>query len=246
MQDRISPKEILRRMWSDLVGWTVTSIVAGLLMGLGIGVMSMAPPAFRIAQWSFTLAALVFLSRLSFSLASSTATAERITLTVLLFAVGGVCWVELLRWVDSRMPQPAFGDSPALTHVRRGRIASEYRAICDYLKRVGFDMPYPIAPIQLSQTAHAAVVGNPRSPYGDAILLNVNLADDASAIRRVYARYIFHRLLKLAGHDLGEHVNRWEAADTFGEYFADSYSGRLPASSSRWSTALWKHASIVW
>ena len=86
--------------------WTVVGIVSGLLLGAGFSVMSMSPPAFLMAKICFTLAAIVFFARVGFWLASSAGPAsERIGLTALICAVGGVCWVESIHWVDVRQPQ---------------------------------------------------------------------------------------------------------------------------------------------
>jgi hypothetical protein len=49
----------------------------------------------------------VFFARVGFWLETSKLASERIILTVLICSTGGVCWVELLHWVDTRRPQPA-------------------------------------------------------------------------------------------------------------------------------------------
>lgn len=230
----------------DVFTWSITGLVCTVLVGVGFAVMSMAPPAFVMAKWSFTLAALFFFAKLGFWLASSRGAAlERVALTVVLFALGSVCWVELLHWVDSREPSPEFGDSSVLTHARRDRITRVYRAFCGYLRDVGFDIPAPIAPLQVSHTRGTiGQVGNPYSPHGDTIFIAADIVDDAHAIRRAYAGYIFHRLLEVSRYEISDHANRWEAANVLADYFTDSYSGDL-LPRSNWRSALWNMRSLL-
>lgn len=225
-------------MLTDLFSWAVTSVIGAVFVGVGFAVMSMNPPAFLMAKLSFTLAALIFFARVGWWLASMRDTAERVTLTAILFVIGGLCFVGLLWWVDSRKPQPVFGDSPALTGRRRARVAKEFASLCDYLNAVGFDIPPTIAPLQVSKSGHIGHVGNPGSPYGDSILLGIELIDDPAAIRQAYVNYIFYRLLDVGKYDLSEHINRWDAASVLATYFANSYSGRL-IKSGDWDSALW-------
>jgi hypothetical protein len=109
-------------MWAVILGWTVVSIIAVALVGVGFSVMSMTPPEFFMAKMCFTLAAVIFFARVGFWLASGNSGAfERIGLTILICSAGGVCWVELVRWVDGRHPRQGKVDAP----VSAGEIADE-------------------------------------------------------------------------------------------------------------------------
>lgn len=67
--------------------------------------MSMNPPEFVMAKVCFTVAATIFFARVGFWLASAaTGQIERVLMTGAICAIGGVCWVELLHWVDQKAP----------------------------------------------------------------------------------------------------------------------------------------------
>jgi len=90
-------------MWSVVFGWPVASVVLCLLIGTGVGLMSCTPPEFRVARVCFTLAALIFFAKVGAWLISVKAgTLERVTLTVLIFGVGGLAWIESSRWIEAK------------------------------------------------------------------------------------------------------------------------------------------------
>lgn len=88
---------------SVLVSWPVVVIVVPLLIGIGIGVLSMTPPEFVLARCCFALAAALFLGKVGWWLAGSEiARLEKAFLAFLLFGAAGWGWVESWRWIASR------------------------------------------------------------------------------------------------------------------------------------------------
>jgi hypothetical protein len=227
-----------------LFSWTVVGVVSVLVLGVGFGVMSMSPPAFLMAKMCFTAAAIIFMARVGFWLASTSApTFERLVLTLLICGIGGTCWVELLRWVDGREPKPEgsirviFSDSPLLTEYRKAIIAHEFGGFREYLIDLGFDLPETTPPVQINP--HGGLIGGP-SDYDYTIMLRPEYLDDVIAIRSAYAEYTFIHMLKAPAYDLLEHPNRFPSADVFAVYFVSSYSNKDYSRRDGWNEVLWK------
>src|SRR2546422_530017 len=89
-------------MWS-VFGWPVVSVVVPLVVGIGIGMLSMAPPEFWIAKVCFSVAALVFLAKAGVWLTEiQIEVVPRLLLVFLLFGLTGTVWLEAWRWVGAR------------------------------------------------------------------------------------------------------------------------------------------------
>jgi hypothetical protein len=92
-------------MWAALVGWTFISIVAVALIGIGIGVLSMNPPHYQIAQVCFSIAGALLLVRsawwIVFEQPSTVSIVQRVGFTIVIFAAIGVLWEESVRWVNN-------------------------------------------------------------------------------------------------------------------------------------------------
>lgn len=103
-------------MWSILFSWPVVGILVPVLIGIGVGVMSMSPPEFWIARSCFSLAALILLARVgAWIIYTQSSVVERIIVAFLIFGVVGVGWVESLRWVDSRQAKRETAVAPPST-----------------------------------------------------------------------------------------------------------------------------------
>jgi hypothetical protein len=106
-------------MWMALFNWPVVAIVVSLLIGIGVGVMSMSPPSFAIAKTCFTIAPIVFLARVGMWLITAEASRlERGILAFLVFGLAGVGWVESWDWIKSREVKLKIQQSPPLATTR--------------------------------------------------------------------------------------------------------------------------------
>jgi hypothetical protein len=229
---------------SAVFGWPAVSIVSALVLTIGFGVMSMNPPAFLMAKICFTVTAVIFMARVGFWLASTTMPiAERLVLTALICGVGGVCWVELIHWVDIRQPKPGgtvkvvFSNSPLLTEHRKTFIAAEIEGIRNYLIDLGFTVPVNIPPIQASKQGF--MIGSP-SEYGYSITLPDSALDDRLAVRSSYTLFVFYQVLRVPQTSLVEEANRWEAARQFSTYFVSSYSDTDYSTHKEWDVVMWR------
>jgi hypothetical protein len=94
----------------QLLSWTVVGVVVPVLVGIGVGVMSMAPPDFGIAKACFTASAIVLLLKVSIWLTDiAIPRPQRLLFACLLFALIGASWVESWQWVSRRqtfVPEP--------------------------------------------------------------------------------------------------------------------------------------------
>ena len=90
-------------MWSALVSWLTVAIVVPVLIGIGVGVMSMTPPEFRLAKACFTFAAILLLLRAGWWVALVGGSASsRAIFCFLVFGLAGLLWVESIHWVERR------------------------------------------------------------------------------------------------------------------------------------------------
>ena len=94
----------LRPMWEILFGWTLVGIAVPTLNGIGVGVMSMAPPEFQIAKFCFALTGVIFVARVSLWLGQDNGLSigHRGVLAFVVFGLTGVACIESWRWVESR------------------------------------------------------------------------------------------------------------------------------------------------
>lgn len=88
---------------SDTFGWGTIGVVVPVLIGIGVGVMSMTPPEFGIAKIFLTTAAVVLCAKtLIWLIATDASRPERILVGLLILGLGGPLWVESWRWIDLR------------------------------------------------------------------------------------------------------------------------------------------------
>jgi hypothetical protein len=91
-------------MWGALFNWVTVSIVVTVLIGIGVGVLSMAPPHYIIAQFCFSLAGLLLLSRtawwIAFEQSANTNAWQRGLFVVIVFGAIGFIWLRSIEWVQ--------------------------------------------------------------------------------------------------------------------------------------------------
>ncbi|MFZ0050226.1 MAG: hypothetical protein WAK96_00490 [Desulfobaccales bacterium] len=90
-------------MWGDLFSWAVVGILVPILIGVGVGAMSMTPPEYWVARVCFTIACILLFAKIGIWLIiSESPLAQRIIVVFVLFGIIGVGWVEALRWVGNK------------------------------------------------------------------------------------------------------------------------------------------------
>src|SRR3954467_14457615 len=71
--------------------------------------MSMNPPDFAIARWSFSVAAFILAARVAWWLATErpdVPNGQSLVVAVLIYAAIGGLWMASINWVHGREPQP--------------------------------------------------------------------------------------------------------------------------------------------
>jgi len=111
-------------------------VVASVLIGIGVGVMSMSPPEFQISKACFSVAALLILVKFGLWVVTIQSSVwERGIIALLVFGLIGVGWAESIRWVQSREPNTAGAQIYKQTYVRF--MTEKNRRIASY-ERGGF------------------------------------------------------------------------------------------------------------
>lgn len=88
------------RLWRQLTTWTVVSAFVLLGIGSGIGVLSMTPPLFLVANSCFIGSAILLWAKVAHWLTTSKAAQlERMLLSFLIFGLSGMVLVEAVRWI---------------------------------------------------------------------------------------------------------------------------------------------------
>jgi hypothetical protein len=114
-------------LWA-IVGSKITvGIVVPVLIGIGVGVMSMTPPDFVVAKIAFCAASLVLALRvawwLGIELPDGTSRAHAIIFAFIVFGAIGALWFGSLVWVDGRHAlsgtQPPAADARTKTAERQ-------------------------------------------------------------------------------------------------------------------------------
>jgi hypothetical protein len=118
------------RLWMQVVTWPVVSVLLGLGIGSGIGVLSMTPPLFLVAKICFIGSAVIlWLKTIHWLLTSKATRAERMILAFLIFGASGMLLVEAVRWItrnesvraatQSLSPAPATQDGKIIDERQR-------------------------------------------------------------------------------------------------------------------------------
>lgn len=105
-------------MWSVLWSWTVIGFILSLIVGVGFSVMSMSPPEFTFARVCFSVAAIILLARVGtwlVPIVTESPFLERVMMSILIFGLIGIGWVESLLWVQRREAQ-LLENPPLLSH----------------------------------------------------------------------------------------------------------------------------------
>lgn len=92
-------------LWTVVLGWPVVGAIVVLLIGqAGIGVLSMNPPQYTIAQISFALAGLILVLRtgwwLAFEQAPNVKSTHIIIFAFIAFGLIGILCVQSVRWIN--------------------------------------------------------------------------------------------------------------------------------------------------
>ena len=103
-------------MWNYLYGWSAVWISVPILVGTGIGVLSMTPPEPRIAQVCFTIALAILLSKLSWWVIAerTESLSERAIFIAIIYGATGALWFSGWMLTESRvqrfqLEKPPFG-----------------------------------------------------------------------------------------------------------------------------------------
>jgi hypothetical protein len=105
-------EESVENLWQTLFSWAVIGPVGLLLIGIGVGVMSMAPPEFTVARVCLSSSALILLIRSGVWIVGfSTSWQQRALAAFLIFGAIGVSWTWAYSWVSSRQPAAFVGSN---------------------------------------------------------------------------------------------------------------------------------------
>lgn len=91
-------------LWTVVLGWPLVGIIVVLLIGTGVGVLSMSPAQYTIAQVSFALASLILISRtgwwLAFEQPPDVGTLHVGVFAFFGFGFIGILYVQSARWIN--------------------------------------------------------------------------------------------------------------------------------------------------
>jgi hypothetical protein len=232
---------------SWVISWGAISLFAVTLLGVAVGVLSMNPPQFVLAQVCFTASALVLTARVAWWLAieqSNPSIWHRVLLSALILGTTGVLWIEAVSWVQRLKIQHEltlkfiFSNSSLLTESRKRTVALEIQQLRNYLSNVGFEVPHTVPPIQINMVG--GIVASGQSEYGYTLFFTDKTIDNATAVAGNYAYYVFFHLLRTPQTDMLEDPNRWTATMIFAEYFVSSFENRRHIELDKWNSALWE------
>lgn len=90
-------------MWKSVHGWPVIGAAFAVLVGIGVGVLSMTPPDFTISRVGFTAAASILSMKiLHWLLRALSPKRERVVVGLVAFVLIGIAWTWSWRWVNHR------------------------------------------------------------------------------------------------------------------------------------------------
>jgi hypothetical protein len=238
--------------WGELVGWAAVAAIAGGVISLGAGALSMSPPDFIVAKVCFTIGALLLVGKLVWSFSrQETLTPQSLLLAAVLFALVGGGWVWSWHWVKGRETPAQIGDdqfffrdSPLFTESRKRRILADLVEFRQYLKRQKFDLPSQPLPIGIGNRGHN--LGPGQVGIGtDRISIYSEWVDDKNEPILAYAHYVVSRLIAgpetfVAYAGTAEFIAREIAADDLSTYFAWSFRGEPKGIATKgWRRAFW-------
>jgi hypothetical protein len=95
-------------MLQIVTGWTFITILLPVLISIGVAVLSMSPPAFRLARVCFTAAAVIlFIGTGCWVESKVGSTKERLAGIFLALVITAVLWVVSIRWIHGRESEVA-------------------------------------------------------------------------------------------------------------------------------------------
>lgn len=91
-------------MWKVLTNWITVAAVISALITIGMGVLSMNPPAYTTAYPCFSFAAAILLARIGYWLAfeQSAGRVQLIFFAFIIFGIIGCLWLISMKWVKDR------------------------------------------------------------------------------------------------------------------------------------------------
>ncbi len=106
-------------MWSALLSWVTVGVTVPVIVGIGIGVLSMSPPHYSISQVCFSVSAAILAARLAwwiaFEQSANTTNVQRGLFAFLIFGAIGVLWAVSISWVSGLRPAEASTRGPSLS-----------------------------------------------------------------------------------------------------------------------------------
>jgi len=106
-----------KSMWAIFTSWIAVGIVVPVLIGIGVGVMSMNPPDFLVARVAFSIAALILIARVAWwigaELPRNTSRMNAAIFAFIIFGAIGALWISSLGWVNQRRSLALTKDEPA-------------------------------------------------------------------------------------------------------------------------------------
>jgi hypothetical protein len=234
-----------------MVSWGAVSLLVGLFIGTAIGVLGMNPAQYVLAEVCFTVSGVILLARVCWWLGFEQPDAKLSHLSIIgavLFGVVGILWVVSIRWIEGLRwsCNLHLEFSGSMTADRKKTICREFEAVQSYLVRVGYTPITPIAPIQIGSNlpttttgSSGGILSDPRTPYGDSIIVNEKTVDSRDEMRGLYLNYFFQRLFDVSKHEFLKQPNRWLTSTLFPKYYANSYANKQYFNSAGWDSALW-------
>lgn len=112
-----------------MFGWGVVGTAVCVFIGIGVGVMSMNPPEYVIAEVSFSLGAIILMTRIGWWLfleqSDKTSTIKLAFSAFLIFGIIGALWILSLRWINERQRSAPNGVTAQSSEVAEGTPAKK-------------------------------------------------------------------------------------------------------------------------
>ena len=94
----------MSELWVFLTSWAFIAFAFGVALAVGVGVMSLTPPDFVIARWSFSIAAIIAFFKAAVWLANQRHSRYLVLVVAFIsFGAVGVGWLLSMQYVNRRM-----------------------------------------------------------------------------------------------------------------------------------------------
>jgi hypothetical protein len=180
------------RMLQVLTGWIFLGILVPVIIGIGIGVLSMAPPEFSIAKACFSLAACILLAKTAWWVAfdsAGSAARERLLVCCVVFGLTGVLWAVSIIWIQRREPKLKVTQQLFSAEVRSAAV-SDSGPLTLFVMTVGNTVSpiFYLAYIQITNLqdipsvvddVKIAVSKEPEGPWEDLVPMDLSISSHA-------------------------------------------------------------------